>query len=800
MQNNSENNSTAIQRFKNDDAIDLRELLMKYLRKWYWFVLALILAVFIATLFILSTVNKYEIKTTLLLRNDKSSGMAQMAMMDDLGFLGGVSSEVEDEIQVISSKKLINQTIDTLNLQTVYYKKDKLRFVDLYNETPLRLNVSKEFLDTLKRSLTFTVKETNGTFKLKATDGNIFKETYSLKNIGQAFDTPYGKLSFTANSLIKKNSQFKIIVYPLDNLINSYGNNIKVAAINKKSNAIQISMLHSHVQKAKDILNMLVYLYNQDAILDKNLIASNTANFIEDRLGLITRELFEIESDIENYKRGNKLTNLSSEASIYLQSAGEYEKRLTELETQMNMINYVENYIKDPKNQNNLIPTNIVTSDLTLARSIQEYNIAVLERMKLAQTANEKNPAVIMVDEQIKALKSNVLASVSSVKSGLQISRNDALKKENQFTSRIQQVPTQERQFLEIQRQQGIKQNLFLVLSQKREETALTLASTPPAARTIDRAFSSILPVEPKKMIIYLVALILGMLVPFLFIYIRDIINNKIEDSREFKRLIQAPYLGNISTSRESERVVVQEGKTTPIVEMFRQIRTNLQFLVGETKNPVILVTSSISGEGKSFTSINLAMSFALMKKKVVLVGLDTRNPMLSEYMHIPKNNGVTLYLSDRSYELNDIIVKSEFHKFLDVIPAGPIPPNPSELIMGPRLEELMASLKEMYDYIIVDTAPIGVVSDTYLLNRVADNSIYVARQDYTPRDATELINEIYQEKRLKGMGVVLNGTPASTGYGYSYGYGTKYKSSRAPKVSFGDKIFDYFEKIRSKK
>lgn len=802
--NNNQNKFN--QNSSSEDIINIREILLKYIRRWYWFVLSVIIAFIIAFLFIRSSEVKYQIQSVILLRNDESStGISQMAMMESLGF-NGISKEVEDEIQVISSKKIIKQAVDSLDLQVEYFEKDGLRYVKKYKNAPFKISLSKEFLDSLTYTINLIVKESGGTYKVEVEAKNRFKADYKLANIQEPFLTPAGRFNFLATALPKKETKYKVIVHPIKNLVENYSERLSVGTINKQSNAIKLSIIESNIQMAEDLLNKVVELYNLDAIVDKNIIARNTANFIHERLGIITKELFDVESDVENYKRSNKLTDLSSEATLYLETASTYEKKLTELETQLNMVNSVENYIKSSKNADALIPANVITDDPSLAKSIQEYNMAVLERMKLAQTANVKNPALMQVDMQIAALKSNVLASVASVKSGIQIARNDVLRQGAQFNSKIRSVPTQERQFLEIKRQQEIKQNLYLFLSQKREETALSLASTAPAARTIDRAYASLEPVAPKGRIIYLVALMIGLLIPFLYIYLKDLFNNKIEDSKEFQRLMKAPFLGSIGTSRESETVIVTEGKTTPIVEMFRLVRTNLQFIIGGKKSPVILVTSSLSGEGKSFISINLAMSLALMKKKVLVMGMDIRNPMLGEYLHLPQNKGMTIYLSDSSVDPTEIILPSGWHDYLDVVPAGPVPPNPAELIMNPRLDAFIAYAKERYEYIVVDTAPIGMVSDTYLLNRIADNSIFVARQNHTPKDATILINEVYEENRLHGMGVVLNGTSStSSGYGYGYGYGSnQQRRYKLPGITFDEKlrgfIHDFLKKRRNRK
>ncbi|MGC3978943.1 MAG: polysaccharide biosynthesis tyrosine autokinase [Paludibacteraceae bacterium] len=785
----------------NHDVINIRDLLFKYLRKWYWFVLAVIIAFVLTFFYLKSTNEKYNIQTTIMLRNDdnKSGGGDQRMMLQNLGLFNS-SKALEDEIQIINSHKIIGEAIDTLLLQTEYYEKVGLKYVERYGDLPLKLITPPHLIESLTTPIEIYLKGKAGNHIVKFKCGS-FKKTYKLLNIQEPFSTPLGELKFSLIKATKPYSKYKILVQPKNSLVESYSGKIQAGAINKQSiSAIRISMVESNTKKAEDLLNKIVELYNLDAITDKNIIATNTAKFLKDRLTLITQELFNVESDVEQYKKSNSITDITSEAGIYLQSSSEYGKKIVELETQLKLVQYIEGYIKGDKNQYSLIPANIGIQDEGLVNLTQEYNKVILERMKLLKTTNDNNPTLVDLTEQIDALRHNVIISVANVKSGLVISKKDILGKESEFSSRIKAVPTQERQFLEIKRQQEIKQNLYLFLYQKKEENDLTLASTAPAARTIDKAYASLTPVAPKRSMIYLIALILGVLVPFIVIYLKDLINNKIEDAKEFQKAVKAPYLGNICISREAERVVVEEGKVTPIVEMFRLIRTNLQFMTGSKKSPVILVTSTISGEGKSFISINLAMSFALMKKKIVLVGMDIRNPMLGDYMHIPKKNGLTVYLADDSYSVKDVIVPSGFHNYLDVIPAGPVPPNPSELLMNSRLDDLIAELKNNYDFIIVDSAPIGVVSDTYLLSRFVDNSVFVARQDYTPNDSCLLINDIYKEKRLKELAVVLNGTPATSNYGYGYGYGSDYRRKQsqkaAPKLTFGDKINELFYKL----
>ena len=774
MENNITNSN-----FSNPEAFNLREILLKYLRRWYWFFISIVMCFGIAYYYLKSTNTQYQVQTTILLRKDASkSGLLDMSALEGLG-VSSSSKEVEDEIQVLTSKSIMRNVIESLGIETEYFVKVGLKFEEMYPQIPLKLIVPYTFYDSIENQIELDVKRTDRGYEIVLLSGAISK-SYLVNDLNIPLVTPVGVLKIQQNTLIQKDLQYKIISYPLRNITERFCSSVKVGAVNKKSNAITISVLSANSKKAEVVLNKLTELYNQDAIIDKNMIASNTADFIEDRLKLISTELLDVELNVESYKKANSITDITSEADIFLKSSSEYDRKLADIETQLNLIGYIETYVKDNLNRYNLVPANLGIEDNSLLSLMKEYNEALLERMKLKRTTNDENPVMIQMEQQLKQTRSSIIVSIGSLKEGLRIAKRDALGKNSQFASKIKAVPTQERQFLEIKRQQEIKSNLYLFLLQKREENALSLASTIPSAKTVDYAYTSIIPVSPKRMIIMLLALMLGVMFPIVIIYLRDLLNNKILDKKEFKKLIRVPFLGSICFSKELDPIVVREGKTTPIVEMFRMVRTNLQFMLTAKEPPVILITSSISGEGKTFTAINLAMSFALMKKKVILLGLDIRNPMLGDYLKVSEVNGITMYLSDRSFNLKDIIIPTNIHPFLSVIPAGPIPPNPSELLMNNRLDDMIMELKKEYDYIVIDSAPLGVVSDTFLLNRLTDNSIYVSRQEYTPREMCTFINDIYDSKKLHNMSVVLNGTDESLSYGY--GSGNRYAYSHTSK------------------
>lgn len=774
---------------ENDNGtINLREIIEKYINKWPWFIVSIVVCFLVASFYLKIAHPKYQVQATILLRNQNTTPeLSNMTLFNNVGLMG-TSKEVEDEIQVLSSKTLIKQVVDSLQLATEYYLKNGLRYDEIYPTTPIELVVADNFTDTLKRPLTIQLKCTKKGYNVKFKYGKKIKKNYELSQLDIPFSTPIGDIKLLETKKIKTGQTLKIIVLPQRTLISQYSSTINAATVNKNSNVISITTVSASPKKAEVILNKLIELYNLDATFDKNMVLSNSADFIENRLKLISGELLDVELNVENYKKKNNLTDISSEAQLYLETASDYQKKLVEIETQINLISYVENYLTDASNQFELLPVNIGIQDVALVKLIDDYNLALLERTKILRSSNKNNPVIAQMEQQINGLKQTIISSIKNINNSLKISKNNFLKQESEFISKIKSIPTQERQYLEIKRQQQIKEELYLFLLQKREENALNLASTIPSARIIDPAYTGNI-VAPRRLIIFLLAFILALALPVAIIYLKEILNNTITDRKEFQKLVQVPYLGSVGLTKESDKIVVQEGKTTPIAEMFRLIRTNLQFMLpADKKSRVILVTSTISGEGKTFVAVNLAMSFALMKKKVVLIGLDIRNPMLDEYLQLPKDKGVTIFLSDSNCQIKDIIHPSRIHPYLDVIMSGPIPPNPAELLMNSRLDELIDELRKQYDYIILDTSPIGIVSDTFLLDRISDINICVARQNYSPKEVCHLINTTYESKKLKNMAAILNGTDniSSYGYGlYKYHYGQKYKYHEKTKKAF---------------
>lgn len=752
----------------NIEIINLKEIAIKYLKKWRWFVVSTFLTIVVALLYILSTNTTFTVESTILVREDNNQQLySDMAIVESFG-LEGVSKDVEDEMRIIGSKTILSEAIRDLDISTEYYVKNKLRYTDTYPIIPLKLTASYNTTKQPQQVLTLKISKIKNAYQVDLQYGEA-KEKLLVNDLTKAFKTTAGNLKLTPSKDFDEFITYKIIDYPLAVITNNLNKSIQINTINKKTNAVKVSTVSSNPIKAQAIINKIVELYNLDAILDKNIIASNTKDFVEKRLELLKNELLNVEISVETYKKQNNMTDLTTQADYFMRTTGEYNKELSRIETQLNLVDYIDKHLKESENKYSLIPANLGLQDAPLQQLIKNYNDALLERLKISRTSNSMNPLITQLEEQISTMRSSIIASIASVSDGLKISKRDLKKKESQFSGKIKDIPTQEREYIDIKRQQEIKNDLYVFLLKKREENALTLASTIPSAKTLDKAYVVPEPVSPKKMVILLVALIIGLVIPIGIIYIIDLFDQTIQNKKELQRLTKVPYVGSISQVKDTEKVVVGEGKTTPIAEMFRLIRTNLQFMLSSKPSHVILITSAGSGEGKSFTAINLALSFALTNKKVMLLGLDIRKPTLGNYLNVAEKSGITHYLSNESLTLDGITLKSDLHKNLDIILSGPVPPNPTELLMSYRLDEMIEELREKYDYIIMDSAPLGIVSDTYLLNRLSDNVLFVCRQNYTPREATDLINEVYQKGSLNGMGIILNGVDKENEYGYGY-------------------------------
>ena len=595
------------------------------------------------------------------------------------------------------------------------------------------------------------------------------------------FPTDEGTVAFFANNdtlsavcpeNITKERHITAFINRPFSVLKEYVSSLSIAPTSKTTSVVVISLENTNTRRGRDYINKLLEMYNINANNDKNEVAQKTAEFIDERIGIISKELGSTEQDLENFKRSAGITDLSSEAQIALTGNAEYEKKRVENQTQINLVIDLQRYMKG--NEYEVLPSNIGLQDAASAGAIDRYNQMLVERKRLLRTSTENNPTIINLDTSIRAMRTNVQATLDATLKGLQITKEDLAREASRYSRRINDAPTQERQFVSIARQQEIKSGLYLMLLQKREENAITLAATANNAKIIDEALADDNPISPKKTIVYLAALVLGVGFPVGVIYLIGLTKFKIEGRADVEKLTSLPVVGDIPLADEKTgSIAVFENQNNLMSETFRNVRTNLQFMLENGKN-VILVTSTISGEGKSFISANLAISLSLLGKKVVIVGLDIRKPGLNKVFNIPKKeHGITQYLTNTTANLMDFVQPSDINKNLFILPGGTVPPNPTELLARGGLEKAIETLKANFDYVILDTAPVGMVTDTLLIGRVADLSVYVCRADYTHKAEFTLINELAENNKLPNLCIAVNGLDLnSRKYGYYYGYG----------------------------
>ena len=557
-----------------------------------------------------------------------------------------------------------------------------------------------------------------------------------------------------------------------------YSSALTIEPTSKTSTIAAVSLKNTNVQRAIDFINDLIAVYNIDTNTEKNEVAQKSADFIEERIGIINNELGTTENELAAFKQRAGLTDLSSDAQLALQESSKYEQQYAENATQINLVTYLRDYINTPDNNDEVTPANVGLSDVNLASAIEKYNNLVVERKRLLRTSSESNPAIINLNTGIEAMRHNVKTTVNSVLKGLQITRNNIDRQSRKYESRISNAPKQEQEFMTISRQQEIKATLYIMLLQKREENAITLAATANNGRIIEEPIPGGI-VSPKGKLIYIIALVIGIGIPISIIYLLNLLRFRIEGHTDVEKLTTVPIIGDIPLTDAGKNgtptIAVRENDNNIMAETFRSLRTNLLFIMGDPDKKVILVTSTISGEGKTFMASNLAVSLALLGKKVILVGLDIRKPGLNKIFHLShKEKGITQYLAaPQSTDLHALIQPSGITSNLDLLLGGPIPPNPTELLARQSLEDTISTLRKEYDYIVLDTAPIGMVTDTLILSRVADASIYVCRADYTHKTDYQLINELQEHHRLPNLCTVVNGIDMKKKkYGYYYGYG----------------------------
>lgn len=758
---------------------EYRAILNKYISHWKWFLLAMIISVSLAFLNLRYTKPLYNASTTILVKDDKKGGMlSELSAFSDIGAGNAIKNNLDNEVQILRSRTIVENIVRKLNLNISLIVKGKILSNELFNDAPIVVSVvnkNAEFYKTRKNYI-FT-EVSNDAFTLR----NELGENVNNKNqynFGERITTSYGVITINKTKihpvLLNANGPITIALSPLDDVVNSYRGRLIVEPFSKSSNIVDISIIDPVREKAEYFLNNLVQNYNENAISDKNFISENTAKFIQNRLILITDELDGVEKNAESFKKSNNLTDIESEAKLFVEGSGEYNKKIVESEVQINIVSSMLEFMKKTTNSD-LLPNNIVATEGEASESINSYNQLVLNRNRILKSASVSNPSVVKIDQQITSLKSNVISSLMRLQTTLGIQKRELQNFEGVLNNKAGKIPGQERQFRGLERQQKVKEELYLYLLQKREEIALTLLATEPNARVVDVAKASQSPVSPKRNFIYLAALLLGFIIPFGAIYLLDLLDTKIKSRLDIDEKIPVPFIGDVPTSNTPSEIIKTESRSSS-AEALRIIRTNLEFMVSgvpDGKAKTIFLTSTFPKEGKTFVSVNLAATFALSGKKILLIGMDLRNPRLGDYLSLP-DKGVTNYLSSKDINVEDLIVKQPGYEAFYILPAGVIPPNPAELLMSTKIDSLFKNLKTQYDYIIVDTAPVSVVTDTLLIAKHADSFIYVIRANFLEKRMLNIPYTLYKEKKLPNMCMLLNDTDSTKGYGYGYGYGVK--------------------------
>ena len=769
---------------QSEEQINIQEILFRYLIHWPWFVVSVIVCVALAWGYLRLTTPVYNISATVLIKDEKKGGGANMSSeLEKMGLNGFVSSSsnIENEIEVLKSRTLAREVVSSLGLFVTYMDEDKFPNKELYRTSPVLVSLTPQEADRLPQTMEIDMLlQPAGAMDVQVKVG---KKEYRkhLEKLPAVFPTDEGTVAFFANndtlSSLRPESvttERHITAYinrPFA-VAKGYAGSLSITPTSKATSVVTVSLKNSNTQRGKDYIDKLLEMYNINANNDKNEVAQRTGEFIDERIDIISKELGSTERDLENFKRSAGITDLTSEAQIALTGNAEYEKKRVENQTQINLVMDLKKYLQGSGYE--VLPANVGLQDAGVAGAIDRYNEMVAERKRLLRTSTESNPAIVNLTTSIRAMRSNIQTTLDATLKGLEITKADLIREASRYSRRISDAPTQERQFVSIARQQEIKSGLYLMLLQKREENAIVLAAIANNAKIIDEAQADSTPISPKRMTIYLAALVFGIGIPVGVIYLIGLTKFKIEGRADVEKLTSLPVVGDIPLADEKMgAIAVFENQNNLMSETFRNVRTNLQFMLENGKN-VILVTSTVSGEGKSFISANLAISLSLLGKKVVIVGLDIRKPGLNKVFNLPKKEyGITQFLTNSTVNLMDLVHHSDINKNLYILPGGTVPPNPTELLARDGLEKAVEILRKNFDYVILDTAPVGMVTDTLLIGRVADLSVYVCRADYTRKTEFTLINELAENNKLPNLCIVINGLDLQKKkYGYYYGYG----------------------------
>ena len=755
---------------------NIGQLISHYTKYWYLFLLSIIICLSISYAYLkYYAVPEYAISSSLLVKEDKGGGAGSEESFNLNIFAS--SKNLNNEIEILESSSLMERVVGALGLTTTYHKVGSFRNIELYGtQPPIKVVVDKLNPNISNQDVVITLKEGNR-FDLEENDKHT---SYSF---GQQIHRPYADFTIVADSnaqLLNSYANSKLIVglHSLKTVASNFSQSIAIKPVSKDATVVKVSMTDAIPERGRDIINKLVEVYNQEALEDKNQTATNTIHFLDERLKFLTSELTGVEKKVQKYKSENEVTDMTSQASSYLEQANDYNKKLSDWDTQISVLKSIESYLTKNGNQYRLVPSALGIQDPTLSALIGKFNELQFERERMLRTTELSNPLVVNIDQQLTNLQSNILENLRNIKNGLLITSNNLRANSGQFKSRIQQVPMLERQLQDINRQQETKQKLYLYLLQKREEAGLSLAGAVANTRVIDSATSTDYPIRPSKQIIYLAALLIGLLVPFAVIYSKELFNDKVETRQDVEHHTITPIIGELAHNTQGP-LVMTKGNRSSLAEMFRLIRTNLHFAATSPNDKVILVTSSMSREGKTFISLNLGATLVLAGKRAVVLEMDLRQPALLNMLGLSTQLGITDYIQSEDVTIESLLQPVPQVEGLFVIGAGQLVSNPAELMMSSKMGYLLNELRESFDNVIIDTAPVGKVADVFTLHRYVDQTVYVVRNGFTLKKQIELIDNILRSGKLPNPLIILNDVRTKLKNSYGYGYGDESKQKK---------------------
>jgi capsular exopolysaccharide synthesis family protein len=772
--------------FVEAEDVSLGEILYNYIVYWPYFLLLLILMLVGASIYLRYKMPVYQTTASILIKdNDNTSSGSDLRDAFDMF---GVKKNVENEVEVLQSKTLMKQVVANLHLYAPLFVAGRVTHQSAYLLSPIV--VEAKYPDSVKpaKQVDFTFNNRTGTLTFSG-------GTYHLN---QWENTPYGILRFLPNSYFHRSNNtakentdnYYFSLISVEKAANQILNQINISPSSQKSTVIDLSIQGEVPKRGEDILNNLLKVYSEAAILDKNQLAANTLKFVNERLAFVSNDLDSVEKVLQDFKAKNRIIDISIQGQMYLQTVATNDQKISDMNVQLAMLDQVEHYVKGKGDLGGVVPATLGDSDPVLTELLQKLSDMELQYVQTKKIVPENNPAVVAIVDGINRLKPQILENIQSQRRNLLAGRRDLLTTTNDYGSILKTIPKKERELLSISRQQAIKNNIYTFLLQKREETALSFASAVADSRVIDSAESSDVPVSPKKKIIYLAAFLGSIFTGFAILFLKEMFTRTVQQRSDIEKYTNIPFLGEVNFDRSKTPFVISEGKRSFIAEQFRQLRTSLGYMGVDESHKRILLTSSISGEGKSFIAINLGISFALMGKRVALLELDLRKPKLSEQFQISRQEGLSNYLIGKMEP--DQIIKPTSFQNLFLVPAGPIPPNPSELISNGKLDELLTFLEKSFDYIIVDTAPVNPVTDAYIISPLADVTLFVIRHNYTPKIFLQKLEQQHKMSSLRNPAIIYNGIRGKGVNKYSYGYGYGYGYTEEGNKKGWRKLFDY--------